>query len=71
MLVQNLSKADYLFKVGGQVYRVRADGEWHELPDEAKKLPFYKSLISQKKVMGKTVREPKTEKAFEPKGFEA
>ena len=70
MLVQNLSKSDYLFKIGNEVYRVRANGEWHELPDEAKKLGFYKTLVAQKKVVGKTVREPK-EKAFEPKGFEA
>ena len=70
MLVQNLSKADYLFKIGDEVYRVRANGEWQELPDEAKKSAFYKSLVSQKKLVGKAVREPK-EKAFEPKGFEA
>ena len=47
MLVQNLSKADYLFKIGDEVYRVRANGEWQELPDEAKKSAFYKSLVSQ------------------------
>ena len=71
MLVQNLTKADFVIKVGDKMSRVRADGRWYEVPDEAKKLPFVKALISEKKVTTKTVREPKTEKAFEQKSFEA
>ena len=71
MLVQNLTKADFVIKVGSKMSRVRADGLWYEVPDEAKKLPFFKALVSAKKVVTKTVREPKVEKTFEQKSFEA
>lgn len=71
MNVQNLSRADILISVGGGLYRVRSGGQTAEVPNDARKLPFVKSLVAQGKLVILPTRTTKKEDAQPVKGFEA